>query len=91
MHAAVNVPQNCDNAKTGFGDQALTATPFYRTGVAHWGMRYAGSRWEVDDYPNGYQCRWGADRCRWAALGWHADGRSPARRRVCPSCLRSLG
>lgn len=36
----------------GFGwtpDTVLTAFPYYQSGTAHWSVRGAGARWEVDD------------------------------------------
>ena len=34
-------------------DTILTAFPFFQAGVAHWGIRGHGSRWETDDYVGG--------------------------------------
>ncbi len=36
------------------GDYAMTNFPFWISGVYHWGIAGAGTRWEVDDFPGSY-------------------------------------
>jgi hypothetical protein len=54
-HTATLVPSGSLN---GFynneGNLALTNFPFWVSGVAHWGIRGQGNRWEVDDFPNNF-------------------------------------
>jgi len=45
------LPQGAMSFMSGKGDSALTEFPFYDGGVAHWGVRGAGQRWEVDNTP----------------------------------------
>ena len=46
-----NLPATMDNQFTNEGDDALTNFPMIEGGVAHWGVRGAGGRWECDDNP----------------------------------------
>ncbi|WP_422104215.1 HYR domain-containing protein [Winogradskyella sp.] len=48
-----SIPQNAPNTFGGKGNFALTNFPFFNGGVAHWGIRGEGSRWEVDDFTVG--------------------------------------
>ncbi|SRX53805.1 HYR domain-containing protein [Aequorivita sp. CIP111184] len=45
-----SIPQNAPDFFSNEGDFALTNFPFWRNGQAHWGVRGAGNRWEVDDF-----------------------------------------
>ncbi len=49
-HAAL-LPRAAVNFMSGKGDLALTEFPFYAGGLAHWSVRGAGQRWEVDNTP----------------------------------------
>jgi hypothetical protein len=49
-HSSGSVPENAPNGEANKGGYALTQFPFYRSGLAHWGIRGNGNRWEVDDY-----------------------------------------
>ncbi|WP_422104218.1 HYR domain-containing protein [Winogradskyella sp.] len=48
-----SIPQNAPNTFGGKGNFALTNFPFFNGGVAHWGIRGEGGRWEVDDFTVG--------------------------------------
>lgn len=43
-----------DGTVTSTAPNTLTNFPFYRGGVGHWGIQGLGTRWECDDYPNGF-------------------------------------
>ena len=47
-----NIPASAVNEFADQNDFALTNFPFWRSGIAHWGIRGLGSRWEVDDQAN---------------------------------------
>ena len=49
-HSA-NLPASSRNFFTNEANNAMTNFPFWLSGTYHWGIRGAGSRWEVDDYP----------------------------------------
>lgn len=51
LHSA-NLPGSANNFFSDQGDLAMTQFPMYLSANYHWGIG-AGSRWEVDDYPNG--------------------------------------
>lgn len=42
-----------DECFRGYANGEFTDFPFYEAGTTHWGVKGSGSRWEVDDYPNG--------------------------------------
>ncbi|MFW5659376.1 MAG: fibrinogen-like YCDxxxxGGGW domain-containing protein [Bacteroidota bacterium] len=46
-----NLPLSGSDYYSSEGDLALTNFPFYRGANEHWGIRGAGNRWEVDDFP----------------------------------------
>ncbi len=48
-----NIPAQVDSYFNDMGNFALTDFSFYRSAQYHWGIQGTGSRWEVDDYPNG--------------------------------------
>ena len=48
-HTATIIPQGAGNVFVNQGNLALTNFPFWASGNAHWGIRGAGARWEVDD------------------------------------------
>ncbi len=50
-HSA-NLPASSRSFFTNEANNAMTNFPFWLNGTYHWGIRGAGSRWEVDDYPN---------------------------------------
>ena len=47
-----NLPAVAENFFSDEGDFAMTNFPYYEGGAHHWGIRGAGNRWEVDDYPD---------------------------------------
>jgi hypothetical protein len=49
------IPQNAGWVWNNQGDLALTSFPFWRWCQAHWGIRAAGHRWEVDDWSHGFE------------------------------------
>lgn len=51
LHSA-NLPGSANSYYSDQGDLAMTQFSMYKSGSHHWGVG-AGSRWEVDDYPNG--------------------------------------
>ena len=46
------IPQNATSTWSNMGDGALTDFPYWLSATYHWGIRGAGNRWEVDDFPN---------------------------------------
>lgn len=48
-HSAIHVPQLALNEWSNRGDTAMTDFPYWRSGLATWGVRGNGNRWEVDD------------------------------------------
>lgn len=50
---SANLPTGSNGFYSNEGDSAMTSFPFYVGGTYHWGIRGGGSRWEIDDYPNG--------------------------------------
>jgi len=50
-HTAV-LPTGSNGWFTNQGNAAMTEFPYYIAGTNHWGIRGAGTRWEVDDFPN---------------------------------------
>jgi hypothetical protein len=47
-----NLPTGSNGWFTNQANAAMTEFPFYVAGTYHWGIRGAGTRWELDDYPN---------------------------------------
>src|SRR6476661_1999443 len=47
-----NLPASADAYYSNQGTIAATEVPIYRGSTNHWGIRGAGSRWEMDDFPN---------------------------------------
>ncbi len=48
-----NLPASANSGYSFQGSGAMTEFPYFRGGADHWGIRGLGSRWEVDDFPNG--------------------------------------
>jgi len=46
------LPSSANDYFSNEGNLAMTNFPFWLAGTNHWGIKGAGSRWEVDDYPN---------------------------------------
>jgi hypothetical protein len=46
------LPASANAWFTNQGVNAMVNFPMYLAGTYHWGIRGAGGRWEVDDYPN---------------------------------------
>jgi F5/8 type C domain/Fibrinogen beta and gamma chains, C-terminal globular domain len=49
------LPNSTANYFIDQGNNAMTEFPIYLNASYHWGIRGAAGRWEVDDFPNGYQ------------------------------------
>jgi hypothetical protein len=49
-----NLPAAARNEYIDKDDNALTNFPIWLSGQFHWGIKGAGNRWEVDDYPAGF-------------------------------------
>jgi hypothetical protein len=49
------LPNSTANYFTDQGNYAMTEFPFWLGATYHWGIKGGGSRWEVDDFPGGYQ------------------------------------
>lgn len=52
---SANLPAGSLSYFSDRGNNALTNFPYYVAGNYHWGIQGGGTRWEVDDYPNGSQ------------------------------------
>ena len=51
-HDAI-LPHQTRHAYRGYGDRAMTETPLFSAGEAHWGLMMEGNRWECDGYYSG--------------------------------------
>jgi hypothetical protein len=49
------LPNSAANYFTDQGNSAMTEFPFWLNGTYHWGIKGGTNRWEVDDFPAGYQ------------------------------------
>jgi hypothetical protein len=49
------LPNSSANFFSDQGNSSMTEFPFWLNGTYHWGVRGAASRWEVDDFPAGFQ------------------------------------
>jgi len=48
------LPASTANYFTDQLTSAMVNFPMYLNGAYHWGIRGAGNRWEVDDFPNNF-------------------------------------
>ena len=44
------LPLQTRNLYSGYGDRAMTESPFFYQGEAHWAIRLEENRWECDGY-----------------------------------------
>jgi len=49
------LPNSTANYFTDQGNSSMTEFPFWLNGTYHWGIKGGTNRWEVDDFPAGYQ------------------------------------